>query len=64
MGTKYYQKQPIFSKVCCWLCMYVFRDYILFRCLEKVLYGWANSEPYLEPSETSKMELFMKIVND
>ena len=32
--------------------------------MEKVLYGWANSDAYLEHSETSKMELFMRIIND
>ena len=31
--------------------------------MEKVLYLWANSEAYLEPSRTSKMEFFMKIIN-
>ena len=31
--------------------------------MEKVLYGWANSEAYLEPSGISKMEFFMKIIN-
>ena len=31
--------------------------------MEKVLYGWGNSEVYLEPSGISKMELFMKIIN-
>ena len=31
--------------------------------MEKVLYGWSNSEAYLEPSGISKGELFMKIVN-
>ena len=34
----------------------------MFRYLEKVLYGWANSEAYLEPSGTSKVEFFMKII--
>ena len=29
----------------------------------KILYGWANSEVYLEPGEISEMELFMKITN-
>ena len=29
----------------------------------KILYGWANSEAYLEPGEISEMELFMKITN-
>ena len=31
--------------------------------MEKVLYGWANSEACFEPSEISKMELIMKITN-
>ena len=31
--------------------------------MEKVLYRWANSEAYLEPSRISKMEFFMKIIN-
>ena len=38
---------------------------MLLRYLEKLLHGWANSEAYLEPSsETSRMELFMKIINN
>ena len=61
-----------FLPVLCILCIYliffifiqvVFHYYILFRYLEKVFYGWANSKVYLKPSETSKMELFMKIIN-
>ena len=31
--------------------------------MEKVLYGLANSEVYLEPNGISKIELFMKIIN-
>ena len=30
--------------------------------MEKVLYGWANSEAYLKPSGISKMEIFMKLL--
>ena len=31
---------------------------------KKVLFEWANSETYFELSEVSKMELFMKIINN
>ena len=27
-----------------------------------ILYGWANSEAYLEPGEISEMQLFMKLL--
>ena len=30
--------------------------------MEKVLYGWTNSEVYLQPSGISMIELFMKLL--
>ena len=54
--------------VLCILCVHLrffifiqlaFHYYMLFRYWEKVLYGCANSEAYLEPSGTSKIELFL-----
>ena len=32
--------------------------------MEKVLYGWTNSEAYLQLSGISMIELFMKIINN
>ena len=37
---------------------------MFFRYIKIFSYGWAKSEAYLEPSGISKMELFMKIINN
>ena len=41
----------------------IFSLLYLIQILKKKLYQWGNSEAYLEPSGTSKMKLFMKIIN-
>ena len=71
--------EPVFAKVIfsvfwsvfCILCIHFFifiqlffHYYILLRYLKNVLCRCVNSEAYLEPSQTSKVELFAKIFND